>query len=73
MPAMLSGVAFRNEIPFAEFRARHPSIFHALGQQGYRLRSLTADGYPGPSEPVAARGPKQPIRYDIPSTLRQLP
>ena len=25
MPAMLSGVAFRNEVPFPEFLARHPS------------------------------------------------
>ena len=64
MPAMLSGVAFRNEIPFAEFLARHPSIFHALGQQGYRLRSLTAHGtdHPSPSLP----GAEAAIRYDIP-------
>ena len=34
MPAMLSGVAFRNEMPFNEFLTRHPSIFHVLGQRG---------------------------------------
>ena len=64
MPAMLSGVAFRNEMPFAEFRARHPSVFHALGQHGYRLRSLTAQfrDHPSPSLP----GAEAAIRYDIP-------
>ena len=65
MPAMLSGVAFRNEMPFAEFLARHPSIFHALGQQGYRLRSLTAHGPDHPS--LSLPGANATIRYDIPS------
>ena len=64
MPAMLSGVAFRNELPFDEFLTRHPSIFHALGQQGYRLRSLTSyrNGHPSPSFP----GAEAAVRYDIP-------
>ena len=65
MPAMLSGVAFRNEMPFREFRARHPSIFNVLGQQGYRLRSLTSTGHDhlNPSFP----GIDAAIRYDIPT------
>ena len=65
MPAMLSGVAYRNELPFPEFLARHPSVFHALGQQGYRLRSLTSHGndHPSPTFP----GADATIRYDIPT------
>ena len=65
MPAMLSGVAFRNEMPFRDFRGRHPSIFHVLGQQGYRLRSLTSygDDHPSPTFP----GADATIRYDIPT------
>ena len=64
MPAMLSGVAFRNEMPFDEFLTRHPSIFHALGQQGHRLRSLTfyRNGHPSPTFP----GAEAAVRYDIP-------
>ena len=65
MPAMLSGVAFRNEMPFRDFRGRHPSIFHVLGQQGYRLRSLTSHGHDhlNPAFP----GVDAAIRYDIPA------
>ena len=65
MPAMLSGVAFRNEMPFRKFLAGHPSIFHVLGQQGYRLRSLTSygDDHPSPTFP----GADATIRYDIPT------
>ena len=65
MPAMLSGVAFRNEMPFAEFLDHHPSIFHALGQQGYRLRSLTSFGNDHPSRSFP--GADATIRYDIPN------
>ena len=65
MPAMLSGVAFRNEMPFAEFLGHHPSIFHALGQQGYRLRSLTSFGNDHPSRSFP--GADATIRYDIPN------
>ena len=65
MPAMLSGVAFRNEMPFRDFHGRHPSIFHVLGQQGYRLRSLTSHGHDhlNPAFP----GVDAAIRYDIPA------
>lgn len=51
MPAMLSGVAYRNELPFNEFRARHAnvSVLHALGQQGYQLRWVTPLGGYGPA------------------------
>ena len=67
MPAMLSGVAFSNEMPFREFREfrdRHPSVFHVLGQQGYRLRSMAprSHNHLDPSFPGI-----DAIRYDIPS------
>ena len=65
MLAMLSGVPFRNELPFREFVARHLSVFHALGQQGYQLRSLTSQGvdHPNPGFP----GVDDAIRYNVPS------
>ena len=66
MPAMLSGVAFRNEMPFDEFLTRHPSIFHALGQRGYRLRSVTGyndHDHPSPTFP----GADAAVRYSIPT------
>ena len=67
MPAMLTGVAYRNEIPFSDFLARRAnvSVFHALGQQGYRLRSLSSypADHPNPSSP----GVDATIRYTIPT------
>ena len=65
MPAMLSGVSFRNEMPFTEFVARHPSVFNLLGQQGYRLRLLTS--LPGLPVNSAFPGVDAVIRYDIPT------
>ena len=62
MPAMLTGVAWRNEIPLDSFVRRHPTVFHALGQQGYRLRSLGRDHMGGYS-PAA----QSTLRYAIPS------
>ena len=66
MPAMLSGVAFRNEMPFREFVARHPSVFHVLGQQGYRLRSL-ASPRSRPSESPRFQGWTPRSDIDIPT------
>ena len=66
MPAMLSGVAYRNEMPIRQFLTYHPSIFHTLGQQGYRLRSVSsyrsANIHPSPAFP----GAEAAVRYDIP-------
>ena len=42
VPAMLTGIPWRNEVPFQAYLRRDPSIFDALGRQGYRLRSLTS-------------------------------
>ena len=62
MPAMLTGVAYRNEMPFNAFRERRaqPTVFQALRQQGFHRRSLSAHGFDHPLE-----GPA--IRYTIPS------
>ena len=66
LPAMLTGAAYGNRIPFGEYLASRPSIFHALGKQGYRLRSLTTVPFithPDPSLP----GVESAIRYTIPN------
>ena len=43
LPAMLTGVAYRNELPFDEFRARRANVtvLHALKLQGYQVRWAT--------------------------------
>ena len=66
MPAMLTGVAWRNETPFRSYARRHPSVFHALGQQGYRLRSLSSYA---PDHPSTRRfpGAESVVRYTIPA------
>ena len=65
IPAMLTGVAFRNNVPFTRYLAGHPSIFHALGAHGYRLRSLAGVriGHPDSRQP----GVERAIRYTIPA------
>ena len=65
MPAMLSGVFFRNERPFPEFLARHPSVFNVLGQHGYRLRLLNSHSRLHVNR--AFPGVDAAIRYDIPT------
>ena len=65
MPAMLTGVPWRNEEPFGRYARRHPSVFHALGRHGYRLRSLTAHSPDHPSDRFP--GAEGAVRYTIPS------
>ena len=65
MPAMLTGVAWRNEEPFDRYARRHPSVFHALGRHGYRLRSLTAHPPDHPRDRFP--GAEGAVRYTIPS------
>ena len=65
MPAMLSGVSFRNEMPFPEFLARHPSVFNVLGQRGWRLRSVSGRPQSENLNP-AFPGIDDVVRYDIP-------
>ncbi len=64
MPAMLTGVPYRNDARFSDYQWAHPSVFHALGQHGYRLRSLTADGRDHPR--AAFPGAEDAVAYTIP-------
>ena len=66
MPTMFSGVAYRNEMPFDTFleRRAQPTVFQALGQHGFHLRSLSSFGSDHPGE-GAWTDPA--IRYTIPS------
>ena len=64
MPAMLTGVAWRNDTPIGSFAGRHPTVFHALGQQGYRLRSLAYWDRDHPGEQFP--GTESAVRYTIP-------
>ena len=63
MPAMLTGVAYRNEMPFQDHLVR-PSVFHALGRQGYRLRAITSLPSDFPTRSVP--GAEATVRYRIP-------
>ena len=67
LPAMLAGVAYRNELPFNEFRARRAnvSVLHTLGQQGYQLRWVTPLGGYGPAP--ALPGIDASTWYRVPS------
>ena len=65
MPAMLTGVPWRNEAPFDHYAQQHPSVFHPLGQHGYRLRSLTAHVPDHPSDRFP--GAEDAVRYTIPA------
>ena len=50
---------------FDRYARRHPSVFHALGRHGYRLRSLTAHSPDHPSDRFP--GAEGAVRYTIPS------
>ena len=65
MPAMLTGVPYRNQARISSYRQEHPSVFHVLGQHGYRLRSLTADSRDHPVWQIP--GADGAIRYTIPA------
>ncbi len=64
MPAMLTGIPYRNDMRISDYRRTHPSVFHALGQHGYRLRSATADGRDHPR--AAFPGAEDAVAYIIP-------
>ena len=67
IPAMLTGVAYRNEMPFAVFleRGARPTVFQALRPHGFQRRWLSAHIR---ADPLAGDGLDQDaIRYVIPS------
>ena len=66
VPAMLTGIPWRNEVPFHSYLRRDPSIFDALGRQGYRLRSLTSYG-PRHGGIGRISGVESAVRYTIPA------
>ncbi|MCY3843855.1 MAG: sulfatase-like hydrolase/transferase [Acidobacteria bacterium] len=66
VPAMLTGIPWRNELPFHSYLRRDPSIFDAFGRQGYQLRSLTSYGrVHGGIGGVS--GVESALRYTIPA------
>ena len=66
IPAMLTGIPFGFET-FSEYLARHPSVFHVLGQQGWRLRLLLSTHHGGIHVNPAFPGVDGVTRYDIPN------
>ena len=64
MPAMLTGIPYRNDMRMSDYRRAHPSVFHALGQHGYRLRSAT--GYFRDHPRAAFPGAEDAVAYTIP-------
>ncbi len=64
MPAMMTGVAYRNEVPFDDFSDRvwqERSIFRVLADHGYQIHSATF--HTGEQPPASSR----PVRYDLPT------
>ena len=68
MPAMLTGLAYRNEMPLDPFvrdNIRDRSIFSVLAGQGYRVNSVTFHGQEHP--PAALPSGETTVRYTIPT------
>lgn len=66
MPAMFSGVPYRNNQRFDRFRqrlARRPSIFSVLAGEGYRVNSVTFHNSEHP--PASMR--RAAVRYSVPT------
>ena len=64
MPAMLSGRAYRNEVPFGLYLERdaQPTVSQVLKQEGFHRQSLSAHGHP-----LESPGGDPAIQYAIPS------
>jgi hypothetical protein len=66
MPAMLTGMAYRNEMPFNDFvRRGDRSTFSALAAHGYSVRSITFHSADHPR--LARSGTEDIVRYTIPT------
>ena len=66
-PAMLSGVAYRNELPFREFQQKsieERSLFTVLARNGFRVHSITFHHreHPPPAFPGG-----EVVRYSVPT------
>lgn len=67
MPAMLTGVAYRNDRPFDEFLSQtveRKSIVKTLAERGFAVRSIT---FHGREHPATARAGDEIVRYTIPT------
>ena len=67
MPAMLTGIAYRNEMPLDRFtrtNIRDRSIFSVLARQGYQIHSVT---FHGRELPVSLPNGQKIVRYTIPT------
>jgi hypothetical protein len=67
MPAMLTGVAYRNESTFNQYlrRVDDRSLFNVLGRRGYRVNSVTF--HPQEHPPESLPGREDATRYTIPT------
>ena len=68
MPAMLTGIAYRNDTPFEPFTGaniRDRSIFSVLAGHGYQINSVSFIGYDHP--PASLPNPQTTARYTIPT------
>ena len=68
MPAMLTGIAYRNEMPLDPFirtNIRDRSIFSILAEQGYQINAVTFHGQELP--PASFPNGQTTIRYGIPT------
>jgi hypothetical protein len=66
MPAMLTGVAYRNELPFRDLLRRGDrTIFSALAAHGYSVRSITFHNEDHPR--LSRSGDEDIVRYTIPT------
>ena len=66
LTGLLTGIPWRNKVPFQRYLRRDPSIFDALGHRGYRLRSLTSYG-PRHGGIGRISGVESAVRYTIPA------
>jgi hypothetical protein len=67
MPAMLTGLAYRNERPFVDFEREvleRGSLFGVLAGHGFRVHSMTFHPW---EHPPASLGRDQVVRYSIPT------
>ena len=68
MPAMLTGIAYRNEMPIDSFisaNIRDRSIFRMLAEQGYQINAVSFIGYDHP--PASFPNGQDTVRYTIPT------
>ena len=68
MPAMLTGIAYRNETPFYPLisaNIRDRSIFSVLAGHGYQINSVSFIGYDHP--PASLPNGQTTVRYTIPT------